>query len=282
MSDEDKRERRRAAARECMRRKRAREREERERLERERDESKEGPAPKRASRKAAEQARVRVQRYLEHLANNDPAAPSGPPRSPSPDLLELAKEAFRRHTASLQEETSQPADTEASEPASPPANKPASKPASQPANKLDNQPARRPASKLANLSARRPASELASVPASKPAGEPTADQPADQPPDQPTFQLPSRPPQQPASHSASQPTNNQPVTLVVRWELFPIPIGLGRRWAANAAPPGPARPLALTWPRAEELEEVERRLLRSRRLAYYLAPRRDQAKGGDM
>jgi len=33
---------------------------ERERTERERDESEEGPAPKRVSRKAAEQARARV------------------------------------------------------------------------------------------------------------------------------------------------------------------------------------------------------------------------------
>jgi len=38
MSDEDKREKRRAAARECMRRKRAREREEKEKRERERRE----------------------------------------------------------------------------------------------------------------------------------------------------------------------------------------------------------------------------------------------------
>ena len=304
MSDEDKRERRRAAARECMRRKRAREREERERMERGRVEREEGPAPKRTSRKAAEQARARVQRYLEHLAINDPAAPSGPPRSPSPDLLELAEEAFRRHTASLQEETSQPADTQASKPANPPANKPASKLASQPASKLASKPTGRPASKLANLPARRPASEPASVPTGEPAGktvygpanksaraparepanQPTADQPegqlapqpTDQPPRQPAFQLPSPPPQEPAS----QLNNSQLAALVVRWELFPIPIGLGQRWAANAAPPEPARPLALTWPRAEELEEVERRLLRSRRLAYYLAPRRDQAKGG--
>jgi len=229
-----------------------------------------------------------VQRYLEHLAINDPAAPSGPPRSPSPDLLELAKEAFRRHTASLQEETSQPTDTPASKPASPPANKPASKlanlparkPASEPASVPASEPAGKPADGLANKSVRAPASEPANQPTTdQPEGQ-LAPQPADQPPRQPALQLPSQPPQQPASHSASQPNNSQPAALVDRWELFPIPIGLGQRWAANAAPPELARLLALTWPRAEELEEVERRLLRSRRLAYYLAPRRDQAKGG--
>jgi len=164
----------------------------------------------------------------------------------------------------------------------PPASKrnPASKPASQPAS----EPASRPAGKPADG----PASKPARAPARQPANQPTIDQPegqltsqpADQPPRQPTLQLPSQLPCRLTSQSGSHPGISQPATLVVRWELFPILIGIGQRWAASAAPPEPARPLALTWPRAEELEEVERRLLRSRRLAYYLAPRRDQAKGG--
>jgi len=131
MSDEDKREREREKESRSPRvhaeEKSKRERREREDGERERDESGEGLAPKRASRKAAEQARARVQRYLEHLAINDPAAPSGPPRSPSPDLLELAKEAFRLHTASLQDEN-QPANQPASRQASQPMDQPASRP----------------------------------------------------------------------------------------------------------------------------------------------------------
>ena len=210
-------------------------------MEKEKDESEEGPAPKRASRKAAERARARMQRYLEHLAISDPAAPSGPPRSPSPNLLELAEEALRRHTASLQEETSQPA------------NAPARKPASEPASK----PAGEPADGAADKAVRMPAS-----------------QPINQPTPQPTDQLESQPARQ---QSASQLGNSRPTALVVRWELFLVPIGLGKRWAASAAPQAePAWPPALTWPRAAELEEVERWLLRSHRLAYYLAPRRDQ------
>ena len=125
-----------------------------------------------------------------------------------------------------------------------------------------------------------PASKQARAPARQPANQPTTDQPegqpTSQPANQPTLQLPSQSPRR----LTNQPGISQPATLVVRWELFPIPIGLGQRWAPSAAPPEPTRPLALTWPRAEELEEVERRLLSSRRLAYYLAPRRGQAKGG--
>ena len=270
MSDEEKREKRRAAARECMRRKRAREREEKRKREQEGDEREEGPPPKRVSRKAAETARLRVREYLETL---EVPAPSSSPRPPSPSLLELAKEAFCRQAAKLQEDTSQPATAPLSQPTNSPADKPTGQPTAQPTGKSIKQPTNQPTYKPTSQPAAQPTNRLT---------DPSADQLTGPPIGQSTGQPTDQRLGQPASPIASQLTNGQPAILTVRWELFPIPIGLGRRWATPATPLGPARPLALTWPQAADLREVERRLLRRRRLAYYLAPGRSQARGGDL
>ena len=139
ISDEDKRERRRAAARECMRRKRAREREERERMERERE--------------------MRVRRG--RLPSEHPARRPNKPEQGCSDIWNTLRSMILLHPQARRGRRAPTSWSWQRKPfaAIPPACR--RKPASQPTNKPASQPAHRPTSQ----------------PASQPANQPTADQP---------------------------------------------------------------------------------------------------------